>query len=280
MKYETIRFGVDSDCKVATLTLDRPESRNALNQRMAEEIAHVVASLRAGDDSADLDVRALVIRGSGDAFCAGGDLKSLNRARPASVVRHRLQRLHHWYADLLNLELPVIAAVSGPAYGAGLSLALAADFVVASPSASFCAVFARVGLVPDLGLLHVLPRWVGLPRAKEMMFSARPYGAEEAKAIGIVHEIAPEDALDESAMALARQFTHASMTAIGMTKVLLNRSFETDARTMGELECFAQGAAANTQAHHDAVAQFLAKKPPLYAGFRTSDWLMTGKESS
>ena len=246
---------------------------------MRGEVADVIRRLREGEDTKDLDVRALIIQGAGGAFCAGGDVKAMTKPRSAAVVRHRIIDAHGWYDDLMNLEMPVIAAVNGPAYGAGLSMALAADFILASPRGSFCAVFARMGLIPDLGLLHLLPRLVGLPRAKEMVFSARAYSADEAKAIGLVHEVVAEDALEASAQALARQFTHASMTAVGVAKVLLNRSFETDAKTMGELEAMAQGAAATTQEHRDAVAQFVAKKPLLYAGFRSSDWLQTGQGS-
>lgn len=277
MNYESIRFEIAD--KVATLTLNRPDARNALSTQMRREVADVVHRLREGEDTKDLDVRALVIQGAGDAFCAGGDVKAMSKARAPAVIRHRIIDAHGWYDNLLNLEMPVIAAVRGPAYGAGLSMALAADFIVASPKASFCAVFARMGLIPDLGLLHVLPRLVGLQRAKEMLFSARPYGAQEAKAIGLVHEVVADDALEASVQALARQFTHASMSAIGLTKVLLNRSFETDAKTMGELEGLAQGAAANTQDHHDAVGKFLAKKPLKYAGFLSADWVQPGEPS-
>lgn len=275
MNYETIRFEIAD--KVGTLTLNRPEAKNALNSQMRSEIADVVARLRAGEDGKDLDVRALVIQGAGDSFCAGGDVKAMTKIRSAAVIRHRIVDAHGWFDDLVNLEMPVISAVRGPAYGAGLGLALAADFVVASTKASFCAVFARMGLIPDLGLINMLPRLVGLQRAKEMTFSARAYGAEEAKAIGLVYDVVDDEALEESAQALARQFTHASMTAIGMAKVLLNRSFETDAKTMGELEAVAQGAAANTPEHRDAVAQFLEKKPLSYQGFKRADWVAKRK---
>lgn len=277
MNYETIRFDITD--RVATLTLNRPEARNALGAQMRTEICDVVARLRAGEDSRDLDVRALVLQGAGGAFCAGGDVKAMTKVRSAATVRHRISQAHAWYSDLRNLEMPVIAAVRGPAYGAGLSLALAADFIIASREASFCAVFARMGLIPDLGLLHVLPRLVGMPRAKEMMFSARVVGAEEAKAIGLVYEVVADDAVEASAQALARQFTHASMTAIGMTKVLLHRTFETDADTMSELEGLAQGAAANTQEHREAVEQFLAKKPLRYPGFDRADLVKASRES-
>ncbi|MGE4238993.1 enoyl-CoA hydratase/isomerase family protein [Ramlibacter sp.] len=278
MTYEWIRFEIVD--KIATLTFNNPTAKNALSTPMRLEVADAIRRLRAGEDTKDLDVRALILQGAGDAFCAGGDVKAMTKIRSAAEIRNRIIDAHTWYDDLLNLEMPVIAAVRGPAFGAGLSMALAADLIVATPKASFCSVFPRMGLIPDLGLLHVLPRLIGLQRAKEMMFSARAVGGEEAKAIGLIYEVVEEDQLDVSVQALAKQFTNASMTAIGITKALLNRSFETDLKTMNELEAMGQGAAANTQAHHGAVEQFLSKKPLSYGGFKKSDWVNGGKKGA
>jgi 2-(1,2-epoxy-1,2-dihydrophenyl)acetyl-CoA isomerase len=275
MRYETIQFAVDPEHQVATLTLDQPNNRNALGARMREEIAHAVNALHAGEDQEVRGVRALILRSSGEAFCAGGDVKAMAGPRMPAAVRHRLRRVHGWMKELIDLEMPVIAVVRGPAYGAGLSLAIAADFILASPEASFCAVFARMGLIPDYGLLHMLPRRVGLQRAKEMVFSTRRYSAEEAKQMGIVYEIIADNALDASAFSLARQFSRASSAAIGLSKALLNRSFETDAPTMFELEALAQATAASTPEHHDAVDRFLAKSPSKFAGFHADSWMPT-----
>ena len=274
MSYRHIQFEVID--KIATLTLNRLEARNALDTAMRNEVADVVARLREGEDGKDLDVRALVIRGAGGAFSAGGDVKAMTKIRSAAVIRHRLIDAQRWHANLWNLEMPVIAAVGGPAFGAGFSLALTADFLLASPQASFCSVFARMGLIPDLGCIHALPRMVGLQKAKDIMFSARVIGAEEGKLLGFVYDVVAHEQLDAAALALARRFTDASMTAIGLTKVLLNKSFETDQRTMAELEAAAQGAAANTPEHREAVEAFLARKPLAYPGFGPADWKGTG----
>ncbi len=162
------------------IRLNKPELRNAFDLEMRQGIAEAVYEAR---DSAD--VRAVVIAGSGKAFCAGGDLKSLSsETRPVFADRDLIRRLHVWFRELANLEKPVIAAVHGPAFGAGFILALASDFVLAAPSARFCAVFTRVGLVPDLGAFFLLPRIVGLQRAKELVFSAREVDAEEARSLG------------------------------------------------------------------------------------------------
>src|SRR5690606_34979948 len=164
---EATRYSVDNG--VALLELNRPERRNALNEAMRNELRDVVTQLRD-----DRNVHALIITGAGDAFCAGGDLKGIGSAGLDNQGwRNRMADLHNWLKDLLALDKPVIAAVDGPAYGAGFSLALAADFIIATPRARFCMSFMKVGAIPDLGAFYTLPRIVGPRRAKELMLSAR-----------------------------------------------------------------------------------------------------------
>jgi 2-(1,2-epoxy-1,2-dihydrophenyl)acetyl-CoA isomerase len=230
------------------IRLNKPELRNAFDLEMRQGIAEAVYEAR---DSAD--VRAVVITGSGKAFCAGGDLKSLSsETRPVFADRDRIRRLHVWFRELVNLEKPVIAAVHGPA------------FVLAAPSARFCAVFTRVGLVPDLGAFYLLPRIVGLQRAKELVFSAREVEAEEARALGIVYEVVPEEQLLDEALAMAARFHGAATQAIGISKNILNRSFNLDQDTLAELEAAAQAMVMKTDYHKDAVARFLNKQPRAF----------------
>lgn len=253
--FTTLQFAVEND--IARLVLHRPEQRNALDLDMRREIEEVLRMLR--DEPG---AKALVIAGSGGAFCAGGDLKSLSsERRPAHVNRERIRRLHVWFDELLDLEMPVIAVVDGPAFGAGFNLALAADFILATPRAQFCAVFVRIGLVPDLGGLQLLPRMVGLQRAKELIFSGRGVGAEEAKALGLVHEILPEGDALAAGIAFAERFRYAPTQAIGMAKTVLNQAFNLDRHALAELEACAQAVALETPYHHAAVADFLARAP-------------------
>lgn len=246
----------------AVLTMNRPEQRNAIDQVMREEFAGAIAMVR--DDP---EVRAVVLTGAGGHFCAGGDVKGMaaNAGRPPDVFRMRrnVRTLHRWFDELVDMEKPVIAAVDGVAFGAGLSIALAADFILASPRASFCSVFSRVGLVPDLGCMYLLPRAVGLSRAKEMVYSARVVKAEEALALGLVHAVAREDVLKE-AIDWAARFHNAPMDAIGMAKGIMNRAFETDRRTVYEQEATAQSLVRESTFHNEAVKRFMDKQPPLY----------------
>lgn len=255
MMFNAISFSVED--KIARLVLNRPERRNALDLDMREEIEHVVRELRAKQRA-----NALVITGSGGAFCAGGDLRALSEGRrPTTANRERIRRLHVWFSELLDLEMPVIAVVDGPAFGAGFNLALAADFILATPRAQMCAVFVRIGLVPDLGGLQLLPRIVGLQRAKEIVFSGRVIGVEEAVHLGIVHQLIPQDDPLAAGVAFAQRFRNAPTEAIGMAKNILNQSFNLDRHALAEMESYAQAVALETTFHQEAVSAFLSKKP-------------------
>lgn len=243
---------------IGTITLNRAEARNALSQDMRPALAAAIAQMR--DDA---QVHAVILTGAGGAFCSGGDISSmLDPQRTGLAFRTGMRQLHQWFPELVNLEKPVIAAVDGPAFGAGLSLALAADFILATRRAKFCAVFGRIGLVPDLGALHLLPRIVGLQKAKELVFTARTVEAEEARQLGIVHNIVDDAAaLTQAAQTLAQRFGQASTAAIGMAKTIMNQSFESDARTIAELESYAQSMCRGSAYHQDAVQRFKAKEP-------------------
>lgn len=258
MKWSTLLYEVRDG--VAVLTLNRPAARNALDETMRVELAEAVQAMRA-----DESLKAVVLAGAGDAFCAGGDVRAMaSRRRTAYESRQRIHALHAWLPELVNLEKPVIAAVDGPAYGGGFSLALAADFVLATPRASFCLVFARIGLVPDMAAMYLLPRIVGLARAKELVFSARAIDAKEARALGIVHSIHEPERLLEAALELAASFRNASTVALGLAKGILNQSFQLDQRAAAELESYAQGICMDTDFHREAIDRFLAKRstPP------------------
>ena len=244
---------------VATVTLNRPANKNALGEDMRTGLAQCIDRIER-----DRAVRAVVLTGSGGAFCAGGDLRGMRSAELDNEGwRERMKNAHAWFVRLLSLDRAVVAAVDGPAFGAGFSLALAADFIVASPRARFCLSFMRLGLVPDFGALHTLPRIVGVQRAKELMLSAREVPADEAKALGIVLELAPPDQLLQRAQALAASFVNASPLAVSLVKRALAAG-PTDLHTMLELEADAQALCFGSAAHKAAVARFLDKQPALF----------------
>lgn len=243
--------------RTGIITFVRPERRNALDLVMRADIAAILPILRA-----DKDLSAVVMTGSGGTFCAGGDLKALSERKRSVAENHeRIAALHLWFDALVNLELPVIAAVDGPAYGAGLNLALAADFVLASDRARFCAVFGRIGLVPDLGGFFLLPRIVGMARAKELVLTARSFDAVEAREMGMVLSVHRPDTLMDAALDLAGRFDHASRLATGLSKTILNQALHSDQRALADKEAMAQALCLETDYHQTAVRRFLDKQP-------------------
>lgn len=268
MDFEAIQFSIQGG--IATVRLNRPDQRNALDLTMRAEIGRAVQAVRDNDQ-----VRVLLLTGNGGAFCAGGDLKSLSESRRSVLAnRERILRLHDWFNQLLNLEKPVVAAVDGPAFGAGLNLALSADFVLATPHARFCAVFARIGLVPDLGGFFLLPRMVGLQKAKELIFTARVLEPDEAHRLGLVTEIHPADELEQAAIRWCRRLMEAPTNALGMAKTILNQSFNLDQKALVELEAYAQAVALDSEDHHARVADFLERNPMRY------DWEKLRREDN
>ncbi|WP_353146050.1 enoyl-CoA hydratase/isomerase family protein [Pollutimonas bauzanensis] len=244
------------------ISINRPDRLNAFDLEVRHALGQAIIDAR-DDDT----VQAIIITGTQGVFSAGGDLKALSEEkRPVFKDRERIRRLHPWFRELVNLEKPVIAAVDGPAFGGGLNLALACDFIIGTSRSRYCAVFARLGMVPDLGGLFLLPRIVGLQRAKDLVFSAREFDAYEALRLGILFRIVEPDCLLENALALAERYHQASTIGFGMSKNILNRSFNLDQDTLAELESYAQAVALHTPYHDAAVANFLNKRPLLFPG--------------
>lgn len=265
MQYEQILFTVRDG--VATLTLNRPEVRNALSLQMRAELDDALVRIKAG---AGREIRALILTGAAGHFCAGGDVKAQHARSQAGEggtameARARLREAHHRLIDLANLELPVIVAVDGAAAGAGFSLALVGDFILASERAYFIQSFGRLGLVPDWNSLYLLPRLVGLQKAKDLVFTARRVDAAEALALGIVHAVHAPGELMAQAERMARRLASASPTAIALAKNILNQSLHQDNRTILEMEALAQSVARATDFHREAVRRFVAREPALF----------------
>ena len=248
--------------KTAVITLNRPQRRNALDDEAKSMLATAIR--RAREDSS---VASVVLTGAGGHFCSGADLNGGGeQGEMPFIVRDALQGAHRWHGELMDLEKPVISAVDGYAVGAGLSLALAADFIVASDKARLVSNFARIGFAPDLGLMYILPRLVGLARAKEIVFSARDILAGEALEIGLVQAVVPAERLRETAIEYARRFDNAPTHVLGMAKGIMNRTFETDRYAMIQLETAVQGLCAASRYNAEAVRRFFAKEAPMYPG--------------
>lgn len=245
---------------VATVTFNRPEARNPLGGAMREEFADAVVRL---GEMAGESVHAVVLTGAGPAFCAGGDIKVLREMneKGPKAMRERMKVSHATLERWLDLPVPTIAAVNGAAAGAGFSLAIACDFVIAAQRAKFAMSFGKIGLVPDWGAMYVLPRLVGLQRAKELIFTARTLDAEEAHRLGLVLEIVGDAELLDHARAFAARFRDASPDAIARVKQIMAGTFETGRAEALDAEADGQAATNASAYHREALDRFLAKEP-------------------
>jgi enoyl-CoA hydratase/carnithine racemase len=246
---------------VATVTLNRPGSRNALSPMMADELTQAIAALGMDDE-----VRAIVLAGAGGHFCAGGDVKGMGQAGPrtAEQVRAGMGRYRALTLALAGLDKPLVAALDGVAYGAGLSMALTADIVLVSERVRCALVFHRIGLVPDMGAWYTLPRVVGVQRAKELIYSAREFGAHEALSMGLALEVLAPDLLLPRAHAIARSLAGGSALAFSLSKQALNASLQSELAAMLDLEAAGQAIAAGSDFTREAVRRFAAREPALF----------------
>lgn len=260
MTYKHILFDISD--QIATITLNRPKARNALSLEMREDLSRALETIREG---AGDTVKAVILTGADGAFCAGGDVKRMG-GKTETGIEHRktMRSAHNRIYDILHMEVPVISLVDGPAAGAGCNLALLADFVLATPRGYFMQAFARIGLVPDWSGFYILPRLVGIQRAKELIYTGRRVYAEEAKELGMVLQIVDQENAMAEAREFAGRFRHASTDAIGVSKNILNQSYNQDFRTLIEMEAMGQSLVRDTDFHREAVRRFKDKDTPLY----------------
>lgn len=250
----TTEFGI------ATLTLNRPEKRNAISDDMRRQMVEAL-DLVAQDKS----IRALVVTGNGKGFCAGGDVSGMQKRMqaPAGEIAFngwsRQQGVHHAVSLLYTMPKPTIAAVNGASAGLGADVALSCDFVLASEEASFAWTYINRGLIPDGGGMYFLPRRVGLSRAKELVFSGRKVNAHEALQLGIADRVSTAENLLTDAGKWAAELSKGSAVALALGKTILNKSFELSANEVFAQGSQAQGICYTTSEHQLSVAEFLDK---------------------
>jgi 2-(1,2-epoxy-1,2-dihydrophenyl)acetyl-CoA isomerase len=256
------------DDHVARIVLDRPEAKNALTAQMRDDLVATVRSCRS-----DPAVRAVLITGVGDAFCAGMDLAASTVAqagREDFEVRSTSEALRAgvqaFIRELWELDKPTVAAVNGVAVGPGAHLALACDFVLVAPTTRFLWSFHRWGLVADAGGAYLLPRLVGLPRAKAMLMLGEGAVGQAAVDLGLAYKCFDADTLGAEAITLAQRLADGPTRALGLTKRLLNASFETDLAASLELEGHFQALATTTGDLREGMAAFREKRDTRFTG--------------
>ncbi|BBX15602.1 enoyl-CoA hydratase [Mycolicibacterium duvalii] len=242
---------------IRTLTLNRPERRNALDARLWVELADVLR-----DTKRDGGVRALVLTGAGGAFCSGADIGTGEQIHP----RYKLDRLTDVALALHELAVPTVAKVAGIAVGAGWNLALGCDLVVATPESRFCQIFAKRGLSVDLGGSWLLPKIVGLQQAKRLVLLADMIGAEEALGLGLVTWVKAADEIDAFVDDLAARLAAGPPFALAQSKALLNDGANATLREALANEARAQPGNFATTDSGEAYAAFAAKGEPEFTG--------------
>lgn len=262
MSYETILFDIDQN--VATITLNRPEARNGLTIRMTEELAHALTRCRA-----DPNARAVIVKGAGRGFCAGGDVKAFGeslRTDPLTPMRTLAMHLHAGVAEMRRMEKPVIAQVHGVAAGAGMSLTLACDLTIAAQSAQFIIAYVKVGLSPDGSSTYFLPRLVGPKKALEIFYTGDPVDADEALRLGLVNRVVPDGELEKETQALAQRLAQGPTLALARAKDLVYRSLSESLEAQLENERELLGLSTLSEDFHEGVQAFIQKREPKFRG--------------
>jgi len=261
MEFTTLLFDVREN--VAHLTLNRPEAANSINEEMGKDLMHAV--LRCDEDP---EIRAVLISGAGRMFSGGGDLKDFSAKgnQLPYYVKEVTTYLHAAMSRLTRMDAPVVAAVHGAVAGAGMSIAIACDIVVAAETTRFMVAYTRAGLTPDGSSTYFLPRIVGLKRALELTLTNRMFSAQEALQWGLVTRVVPDNELLAQARAIAVQLAAGPTRAYGVSKRLLHSGWAETLETQMENESQAIANSARTADAREGITAFLEKRPPKYKG--------------
>ena len=261
MEYKTLLFEVRDN--VAHITLNRPDAANSINEDMGKDLMH--AALRCDEDP---EIRAVLISGAGKIFSGGGDLKDFisKGDQLPYYIKEITTYLHAAISRLTRMDAPVIAAVHGAVAGAGMSIAIACDIVVAAETTRFMVAYTRAGLVPDGSSTYFLPRIVGLKRALELTLTNRMFPAQEALQWGLVTRVVPDNELLAQARAIAVQLAAGPTRAYGISKRLLHSGWMETLETQMENESQAIANSARTLDAREGITAFLEKRPPKYKG--------------
>ena len=259
MTYECLLYEVENG--VATITLNRPDVFNAFNDQQSYDLQDALKQV-AKDDN----VRVVVLTGAGKAFCSGQDLKAIASAEKRNLSESLEKRYNPIIRSMRNLPKPIICKLNGVAAGAGCSLALACDMIVASTAASLIEVFVNVGLVLDSGSSYFLPRLVGSAKAFELSTLGSKVTAEEALKLGMVNKVVAPEELDAAVAELAARFAASPTKAIGLMKKMLNKSFNSSLDEMLDYEAYCQKIAGSSEDYKEGVKAFNEKRKPQFTG--------------
>lgn len=252
---------------IAIITMNRPDVRNAIDEDMIDGFERAVQKINSEDH-----IKAVILTGAGSAFCAGGNVKDMQAksnifgGSPAQIRNNYQRHIQRIPLAIYDLRVPAIAAVNGPAYGAGCDISLMCDMRIASENATFAESFIKLGLIPGDGGAWFLPRTIGRARAAEMSFTGDPIDAATAAQWGLVNRTVPADRLMDEALQLARRIARNPAQAIRMSKQLLKESERQSLPSLLEMSAAMQALAHFTRDHEEAVEAFVAKREPRFTG--------------
>jgi 2-(1,2-epoxy-1,2-dihydrophenyl)acetyl-CoA isomerase len=259
MAYKCLLY--EQSGNITTITLNRPDVFNAFNDEQSYELQDALKTAKKDDNT-----RVIVLTGAGKAFCSGQDLKAIAGAEKRSFIESLQKRYNPIIREMRNMPKPIICKLNGVAAGAGCSLALASDFIIASENASLIEVFINVALVMDSGSSFFLPRLVGSARAFELSTMGTKVGARQALEWGMINRCVPAENLDAETQSIADYYASAPTKAIGLMKKLLNRSFNSDLESMLEYEAYCQETAGSSSDNKEGVTAFNEKRKPNFTG--------------
>lgn len=259
MTYDTVTLNIDNAC--ATITLNRPNRLNSFDMKLGEELYNALEKV-----SSDKTIKIVVLRGLGKGFCAGGDVKEMYKAKNKSqFLRDLTKSIHRCVLTMRSMEKPVIAAVNGAAFGAGFSLMLACDIIIADKKAKFGTAFIGIGLAPGCGT-QLLTKIIGYQKACEYILTSKVFSAKKGYQLGIINKIVDSSDLDNEIKKYVDIFLNFPSVAVGKAKMLINKSLDNSMEQHLELESLTAAFTAGTDDFSEGVAAFVEKRKPRFKG--------------